>query len=117
MHHTTPNTSLLSLEEFEKKEILTDRTTNIHPLCSAFWPFVNRNQLYDEDDEESIEEEEDEEENNIKDKIVCACGKVLSTGWLCTECRINCSKCNRALAPNEECGRCQNTKLDTTTSN
>ncbi|OBZ91325.1 hypothetical protein A0J61_00640 [Choanephora cucurbitarum] len=53
-------------------------------------------------------EEEDitDDDSDVLDPISCGCGKVLSSGWLCSDCRTSCKKCHRALANGEACGRC-----------
>lgn len=55
-------------------------------------------------------EEEDEDYDIFDDseynEAICACGKKLSAGWNCNQCRMNCSTCQRALLPEEECSRC-----------
>lgn len=74
---------------------------NCANLSLLFWHHVNRNHVYSE------EEDADEESYCGKDdQAICGCGKPLSAGWDCKQCRINCTGCNRALASEEKCGRC-----------
>ncbi|KAG1439788.1 hypothetical protein G6F56_012173 [Rhizopus delemar] len=59
-----------------------------------------------EADKFSSSEEEEEDYDDELSESICACGKTLSAGWCCDDCRINCPTCNRALVPEEVCGRC-----------
>ncbi|KAG2210517.1 hypothetical protein INT47_002459 [Mucor saturninus] len=55
------------------------------------------------------EEEEESDRDTISDddeEPICGCGKALSSGWNCTQCRQNCTTCQRALAHEEICSRC-----------
>ncbi|KAG2206178.1 hypothetical protein INT46_007173 [Mucor plumbeus] len=38
----------------------------------------------------------------------CGCGVILAKGWICDNCRINCSGCSRSLTtdPQDFCSRC-----------
>ncbi|KAI9026634.1 hypothetical protein CLU79DRAFT_742677 [Phycomyces nitens] len=43
----------------------------------------------------------------VDTRAVCGCGKLLSPGWECAECRPSCPTCHRALEDaNALCGRC-----------
>lgn len=55
------------------------------------------------------EEEEESDRDTISDddeEPICGCGKALSSGWNCTQCRQNCTTCQRALTYEEICSRC-----------
>lgn len=89
----------------------------------AMWSMMNQNNRYNEESEDEASSLDDnscyesdtsclEDENN-DESITCACGKLLSAGWDCIQCRSNCSSCHRALGPNEICNRCISVELDT----
>lgn len=65
---------------------------------------INKDTTTDENEEE--DEEEEEQDNNIAP--VCECGRVLDSGWQCSNCRRQCPICNRVLSldPDEYCERC-----------
>jgi hypothetical protein len=67
---------------------------------AIFWYHVNTSHQYSE------EEEEDDSDYGEDDQAICGCGKPLSAGWDCKQCRTNCTGCNRALASDEKCSRC-----------
>ncbi|KAI9247346.1 hypothetical protein BY458DRAFT_465425 [Sporodiniella umbellata] len=46
------------------------------------------------------------DQEDLQEKPICACGQLLSAGWVCPSCRKTCLGCRRALAPKEECSRC-----------
>lgn len=55
------------------------------------------------------EEEEESDQDTYSDsdeEPMCGCGKALSSGWNCIQCRHNCTTCQRALTPEEICSRC-----------
>lgn len=62
----------------------------------------HRYKYYNEEEEESDQDicSDDDEDP------MCGCGKALSSGWDCTQCRQNCTTCQRALTPEEICSRC-----------
>ncbi|KAI7885167.1 hypothetical protein K492DRAFT_172497 [Lichtheimia hyalospora FSU 10163] len=37
---------------------------------------------------------------------VCGCGRPLKAGWNCSNCRLVCPNCQRALSDGEKCSRC-----------
>ncbi|KAI9486116.1 MAG: hypothetical protein EXX96DRAFT_613952 [Benjaminiella poitrasii] len=60
---------------------------------------------------QNVSEEDDEEEDSFDDEFDdmetrCACGVVLTKGWACDDCRMNCSDCNRAYVKGDYCTRC-----------
>ncbi|KAI9360286.1 hypothetical protein BD770DRAFT_385232 [Pilaira anomala] len=65
--------------------------------------FLNQHyKYYNEEEEDSV----DEDTLNDDEEPVCGCGKTLSSGWNCTQCRHNCTTCQRALTLEEICSRC-----------
>ncbi|KAG2204869.1 hypothetical protein INT46_009289 [Mucor plumbeus] len=95
----------------------------------AMWSMMNQNNQYNEESEDESSSLDDnscyesdlsclEDEDNAE-TITCACGKILSAGWDCIQCRSNCCSCHRALGPNEICNRCISVErnTDSNTSN
>lgn len=91
--------------EFQK-ENETVKMKNITNL--SIWHQQYNDHYYNEEEDDDFSSVEGEEKECIEigGKITCGCGKALSAGWNCTQCRHNCSTCHRALASEEICGRC-----------
>lgn len=47
---------------------------------------------------------------------VCGCGRPLKAGWNCSNCRLVCPNCQRALGDGEKCSRCYPRSLEEPTS-
>lgn len=43
---------------------------------------------------------------------VCGCGRPLKAGWNCSNCRLVCPNCQRALSDGEKCSRCYPPSLE-----
>lgn len=115
--------------------IQTTLSNNIkHPTNNVgVWPIMNQSNQYNEESEDEAsslddgssehtysncpQDDDDDDYSDIEASIVCACGKTLSAGWDCSQCRSNCATCHRALGPNEICNRCVFVKRNTTIAN
>lgn len=62
-----------------------------------------------EHQEEELEEEDDDDDDGLEDmkQALCGCGRPLKAGWFCSNCRLVCPTCHRALGQGEQCSRCQ----------
>ncbi|KAI8083272.1 uncharacterized protein B0P05DRAFT_536756 [Gilbertella persicaria] len=61
---------------------------------------------YSEEETTTDDDYDNDDTDDSEESAVCGCGKPLTSGWYCADCRTNCSKCHRALAPEETCDRC-----------
>jgi hypothetical protein len=80
----------------------------------SLWHQEYNSSFYNEDDDDDSSIEEGEGNSEVE-QVMCGCGKALSAGWNCTQCRHNCSTCHRALATEEICSRCD-VKRDTSST-
>ncbi|KAI7884167.1 hypothetical protein K492DRAFT_174372 [Lichtheimia hyalospora FSU 10163] len=55
------------------------------------------------------EEEDDDDDDDLEEmkQALCGCGRPLKAGWFCSNCRLVCPTCHRALGQGEQCSRCQ----------
>lgn len=107
--------------------------TSNNAAATTTWPIIDQlNHSYNEETEDEASSLDDSEHayldcpqdddndyicSDMEESVICGCGKVLATGWDCSQCRSNCSSCHRALGPNEICNRCVSVKRNTTTAN
>ncbi|GAN10868.1 hypothetical protein MAM1_0418d10418 [Mucor ambiguus] len=102
---------------------------------AAGWPIMKQHNLYNEesedgasslDDNDSSEHaylnspqdnDDDQTYSDMEEAVICGCGKAMSAGWDCSQCRSSCSTCHRALGPNETCNRCVSVKRNTIIAN
>ncbi|GAA5813968.1 hypothetical protein MFLAVUS_007458 [Mucor flavus] len=90
------NSSLHLLKSIEEEnEVVKIKDINPSSLNQPY-------KYYNEEEEDS----NDEDIHSDEEEPMCGCGKTLTSGWNCIECRHNCTTCHRALTLEEICSRC-----------
>ncbi|KAL9550811.1 hypothetical protein MBANPS3_004555 [Mucor bainieri] len=110
----------------EQTTLANDIKQPINSATAIAWPILNQiSHSYNEetedeasslDDSDSMEHvylncsqdhDGDPISSDMEESAICGCGKVLSAGWDCSQCR----------RPNETCNRCVSVKRDTIVAN